>query len=55
MARRFRDIISYRHLSVALLALEVLLLASQDVFDLSPFLTGFSELPALTERNGYVN
>jgi NADH-quinone oxidoreductase subunit J len=55
VARRFRDIISYRHLAVALLALEVLLLASQDVFDLSPFLTGFSELPALTERNGYVN
>jgi NADH-quinone oxidoreductase subunit J len=60
VARRFRDLFVYRHLVLALLALELLLLLSQEAFDLTPFLTASSLLPTvdspfLTERNGTIS
>lgn len=51
--RRLRDLLSYRHLAVALLLLEALLLLSQDSFDLAPFLSEIHNFPVPSERNGY--
>jgi NADH-quinone oxidoreductase subunit J len=53
--RRLRDLLSYRHLAVALLLLEALLLLSQESFDLSPFLAELHNFPVISERNGYTD
>ena len=61
VARRFRDLLSYRHLVRGLLVLEALLLRSQDSFSLAPFLaeapsplrsndSGLCSEPRLTSR-----
>ena len=53
VTRRLRDLLAPRHLVVGVLLLEVLLLASADAFDLSPFLT--SGAPARVESNVWVD
>jgi NADH-quinone oxidoreductase subunit J len=55
VARRFRDLLSYRTLLMGLLALELLLLRSQDAFDLTPFLSQEAAISNLIESNFYVD
>ena len=49
VTRRLRDLFAPRHLIVGVLLLEILLLASADAFDLSPFIS--SVAPAMVEGN----
>jgi len=51
---RFRDLFSYRHLSIALLLFEVFIFISSEVFDLSGFISD-ATIPAFIESNTYVD
>jgi len=58
VARRLRDIFSFRHIVLGFLLLEVLFLTSQNFFDLTSFIyptEALIESPSYTEANNYLD